>query len=135
MSLCEQYPIALPLNYCGDDQATIHLGTLSAPREEGELAVLLTNAATGRKQICEIVGEDLDLVDILHPSGLSPGTVYRIQVVGVSDVIGIAPVPFFPYDKEFNVSYTSEEGVYVKFVKIFDGTSVHSHDEQYIILP
>lgn len=140
MSLCDPYPLGLPLNYCtaqGYGPGILHIGTLSEDREEGQLAVLLKNLATGRTQIAGLVGDDLALVDIEQPTDLSPSTLYEIKVVAVNDTMGINPVPFFPYLYEggaYITAYSTVDGVNIKFIKIFDGLDVHSHEEQYVTL-
>lgn len=140
MSLCDPYPLGLPLNYCaaeGYGPGILRIGTLAEDREEGQLAVILTNLATGRPQIAALVGDDLAVVDIEQPQDLSPNTVYEIKVVGINDTTGINPVPFFPYLYEggtYITAYSTIEGVNIKFIKIWDGMDVHSHSEQYVTL-
>ena len=144
MSLCDPYPLAQPLNYCssvstsaGEIPGTLHIGTLSEDREDGGLAVLLTNLATGRTQISGLVGDDLALVSIDQPTDLAPGTVYEVKVVAVTDTTGISPIPFFPYLYQsggYITAYSTVDGVNIKFIKIFDGLDVHSHEEQYVTL-
>lgn len=140
MSLCEPYPLAQPLNYCstGDDgPGLLQIGTLPEDREDGGLAVLLKNLATGRTQISPLVGDDLALVTIEQPEDLSPSTVYEIKVIAITDTDGINPIPFFPYLYESNdyiTAYSIVDGVNVKFIKIWDALDVHSHEEQFVTL-
>lgn len=140
MSLCDPYPMAVPLNYCSTEDygpGVLRIGTLPVDREPGGLAVLLTNLATGRVQIAGLVGDDLEVVDIEQPQDLAPGTVYEIKVTAVTDTTGIHPIPFFPYMYEggaYITAYDTIQGVNVKFIKIFDGLDVHSHSEQYVAL-
>ena len=142
--LCDPYPLAQPLNYCasvstsaGEEPGTLHIGVLPADREADTLAVLLTNLATGRTQIAGLIGDDLDVVAIQQPTDLSPGTVYEVVVIALTDVMGINPIPFFPYLYEsagYITAYSTVDGVNVKFIKIFDGLDVHSHAEQFICI-
>ncbi len=141
MSLCDPLPLAQPLNYCGsspyDQPGTLHIGILPADREADTLAVLLTNLATGRQQIAGLIGTDLEVVDIEQPTDIAPGTVYEIRVIAKTDTVGINPIPFFPYfydGSSYIAGYSTVDGVNIKFIKIFDGLDVHSHEEQYVTL-
>lgn len=140
MSLCDPLPLAHPLNYCAsapyDQPGTLHIGVLPADRAADTLAVLLTNLATGRQQITGLIN-GLDVVDIEQPTDLAPGTIYEIRVIAKTDTVGINPIPFFPYlfeSGDYITAYSTIDGVNVKFIKIFDGLAVHSHEEQYITL-
>lgn len=140
MSLCDPLPTASPLNYCGAapyGPAVIHIGTLPDDLYSDGLVVILRNLATGRRMIVPIRDTPY-VVDINHPSDLSPHTFYEIKVCAKTDAEGIAPVPFFPYvydGVDWIVAYDTVDGVNVKFVKLFDWNGeVHSHEEQFITL-
>lgn len=139
---CTTYPPANALNYCASKDygpGILNVGELF-PYVSDTPMVLFTNLATDRKQVVGVDADLLPAVVIEQPDDLAPGTVYRVQVVGLNDVEGINPLTFYPYlFDQASGNYApdtdnSTEGVTVQFVKLFAGDDVHSHTDQWMTL-
>jgi hypothetical protein len=134
MSDCLTYPNANALNYCGDD---LFIGVV-ADTVTITPDVLFTDLATGRTE--RVSADFYSLPDILVTQpALTPDHFYSVQVVGPSDVQGIAPIEFTPYaynpaTDTHTATGDAIEGVKVRFIKVWSDGEVHQHEEQWITL-
>jgi hypothetical protein len=140
---CSTLPAAHSLNYQAETPGTpptagiLRIGEVQVQPED--LAVLLTNTATGRVHLVDNDPAQLPDVVIDMPTNLTPGQVYELRVVAPNRDRGIAPIPFRPYlytisTGVWSAQAASVEGVHVTFVKMFDGAMVHKAEQQWITL-
>jgi hypothetical protein len=140
MNICETLPRAEDLSYCTAKNygpGLLHIGEVDAALTDP--AVTLTNRATGRAQILAVDVSALPQVVVTMPGDLSPGTLYELRVVAPTSFLGIKPAPFLPFQYDYVASTfipatDPVQGVTVKFIKVFDGASVHQYEEQWISL-
>lgn len=125
--LCQDYPTALPLSPCTEDDARIYVGTTTLPVTH----VRLKSLATGRIIQYDAV-KDGNEVYFLPDGDVIVGQVYLFTILN-----NTVPLPFFPYavsGYSLIPSTASAEGVYCTFTRFVEGYSFFEQGDQYITI-
>lgn len=127
--LCQDFPKALPICKCADDDAFLFIGEVT-----GTPTFALVTHLGGNRRTYIPVTADSGEWKCGFPE-LAPGQTYLLQVVNKY----MTPIPFRPYQLSGTVmapTATSYEGVYFEAIKCFeeDG-STYTGPDQWIQLP
>lgn len=126
---CNNYPEALPVCRCADEDAYLWVGAVDGT----PVHVMLTHAGTGSRTIIPIE-EDGGEYKVPMPL-MDPGQSYLVQVV----TSNFAPLTFYPYQQSGTVWAPVSDGVsgvYLVAETCFDDTgSTYLGPDQWITLP
>ena len=123
--LCTDYPTALPLSPCTDEDAKVYVGTSTLPVSY----VRLNNLATGRVTVYA-ADSDSDGWYFIPDGEVFPTHKYLVQLL--SDA---GPVSFFPYEVSgYSTvpSIVAVMGVYLTFERLVDGDAYFEAGDQFV---
>lgn len=123
--LCTDYPTALPLSPCTEENAKVYVGTSTALIVQ----VKLKNLATGRVTVYD-AEQDGDGWYFIPDGQVFPTHKYLVQLFSEA-----GPASFFPYEVSgYSTvpSIVAAMGVYLTFERMVDGDAYFETGDQFV---